>query len=99
MESRFPCRFKHARRGPSTRGPGRGLPTSPARQTMPRPFDLDQNGTRTIDKQCSNAGRRFGAESYWPARRSRRGGKPMTDIDIKPNGIQNKLLWAAVIAL
>src|SRR5262249_22142227 len=27
------------------------------------------------------------------------GGKPMTDIGIKPNGVQNKLLWAAVIAL
>src|ERR1051325_9925340 len=27
------------------------------------------------------------------------GGKPMTDVAIKPNGIQNKLLWAGVIAL
>src|SRR5215470_9763943 len=28
-----------------------------------------------------------------------RGGKPMTDVTIKTNGVQNKLLWAAVIAL
>src|SRR5215470_15764583 len=35
----------------------------------------------------------------WPIDRHRLKEDPMSDVAIKPNGIQNKLLWAAVIAL